>query len=398
MRLRGYDSYEVTLGDELRGHRATKGRTLEGVEADLKVRAKFIRAIEDCDLDGFPHASVVPGYVRAYARYLGMNPDEAYAKFCKESGFISPVAAFDAAMQAGAKGAAAAAMAMAPIDRSLTESRFALPPAPARLGARINLGSLTSALALVGLIGGLGYGGYMLLQDLQRVGFAPLPEAPEVVAEAPVIGLPQSDTALLRRPDAADYQGDGVLAAIAPADLASPPLPARDGPISAIDPATSGVFVSQAMADTPPADAVLPQQVAAAPAIPAAEPAAVAEPEPVRLAEAQGPARVFVHATETAWVRIRDGEAAVIFQGMLNAGESFEVPARSERPVLRAGNAGAVYLLVGPAAYGPLGGPGGVVKNLSLLADEISVSFPLADAASLGLPRPEAELQSASAD
>ena len=54
MELRGFDSYDITLGDEMRGERASLGKSLADAEADLRVKAKVIVAIEDCDLSGFP--------------------------------------------------------------------------------------------------------------------------------------------------------------------------------------------------------------------------------------------------------------------------------------------------------------------------------------------------------
>ena len=87
MELRGFDSYAVTLGDEMRGERASLGKSLADAERDLRIKARQIVAIENCDLEGFPNKGVVPGYVRSYARYLGMEPDEAFTTFCRESGF-----------------------------------------------------------------------------------------------------------------------------------------------------------------------------------------------------------------------------------------------------------------------------------------------------------------------
>lgn len=391
MRLRGFDEYEITLGDEMRGERASLGKTLGDAERDLRIKASVIRAVEDCDIDGFPNDSVVAGYVRSYARYLGMDAEDCYRRFCAESGFRSPVEALGGSRSGGlTKGVAAVAAAGA----GLAQSRFAMPPAPARLGSGVNLGGMTSALALIGLIAGLGYGGHALLQDIQRVGFAPLPEAPEVVAEAPVMGLPQAETALLRRPDAAAYRGDGVLAAISPAELAPPTLPARDGPISAIDPAASGAYTTPARDMIRDRDPALPQ-LAAAEATPeaAAGPAA-----PVQaLAAPAGPPHVVVHAIDTAWIRVRDGDAAIVFEGTLGPGDRFEVPERTAEPVLRAGNAGAIYLLVDAAAYGPLGGSGRVINGQSLRAGDITSQLPAVSAETLGLPAGEATVQRAEA-
>ncbi|MFQ5565973.1 MAG: helix-turn-helix domain-containing protein [Paracoccaceae bacterium] len=401
MRLRGYDEYEVTLGDEMRGERASLGKTLLDAEYDLRIKANVIRAIEDCDLDGFPNDSVVAGYVRSYARYLGLDREECYRRFCAESGFRSPVSALGGIEGPAENGAARHDIGAAGAGRGsgLTQSRFAVKSAPARLSARINLGGLASALAMLGLITGLGYGGYALLLDIQRVGFAPLPEAPEVVAEAPIISTPLVDSDLLRRPDANAYRGDGALAATTPAELLPPILPARDGPIADIDPATSGLFRDHDPALSGGHAAVAAPEEAGGEAI--AAPAVEAEPAPAGtdLAETvpAGPPQVIVHATDPAWIRVRDGDAAVIFEGTLAAGEGFEVPARFTAPVLRAGNAGSVYLLVDGAPYGPVGSSDRVVKNLSLRAADIERRVPQASAEAIGVDPDDDTLQRAEA-
>ncbi len=391
MRLRGYDEYEVTLGDEMRGERASLGKTLFDAEYDLRIKADVIRAIEDCDLDGFPNDSVVAGYVRSYARYLGLDQDDCYRRFSAESGFRSPVAALGGRDQTAPRNGSLQDIvaAGAALSSGLTQSRFAVRSAPIHLNARISLGGLTSALAMLGLIAGLAYGGYALLQDIQRVGFAPLPEAPEVVAEAPLIAPPSIEGGLLRRPDADVYRGDGVLAATAPAELPPPVLPARDGPISAIDPATSGLFRDHDPARDPARDPRLSN--GAATAEDEAIFAAIADAEPVlaetELAEATpaGPPKVIIHATDAAWIRVRDGDAAVIFEGILAAGGRFEIPERVTAPRLRAGNAGAVYVLINGAPYGPVGSSERVVKNLSLRAADIESRFPQASAEAIGV-------------
>jgi cytoskeleton protein RodZ len=385
MKLRGYDEYEVTLGDELRGERASLGRTLINAENDLRIRANVIRAIEDCDLDGFPNDSVVAGYVRSYARYLGLDAEDCYRRFCAESGFRSPVSAlggFDPPAQSG--GLQNIVAAGAALGTGLTQSRFAVKSGPVRLSARFSLGGLTSVLAMLGLIVGLGYGGYGLLQDIQRVRVAPLPEAPEVVVEAPMISPPSIEGGLLRRPNADAYQGDGVLASAAPADLLPPTLPARDGPISAIDPTTSGVFRSGSYDGDPLLSARFEEAGADVSAEDAAIFVARADPVPVVAAVSSGPPTVVIHATDAAWIRVNDGDSAVIFEGTLTAGSQFEIPQRVATPLLRTGNAGAVYVLVGEAAYGPVGGSGSVINNLSLRAADIESRVPEASPEAIG--------------
>lgn len=397
MQLRGYDEYEVTLGDEMRGERASLGRTLANAEHDLRIKADIIRAIEDCDLDGFPNDSVVAGYVRSYARYLGLDPEECYRRFCAESGFRSPVSAigdFDQPVQSG--GMQNIVAAGAAFGTGLTQSRFAVRSGPARMNARISLGGLTSVLAMLALIAGIGYGGYGLLQDIQRVRVAPLTEAPDVVAEAPRISPPVIESGLLLRPDANAYRGDGVLAAVEPAELPPPSLPPRDGPISAIDPATSGVFrdFDPSLLAGPEQDG--PQLAEVSPDNAGAN-AAPADTMPAKIVPA-GPPKIIIHATDTAWIRVRDGEAGVIYEGTLTAGDRFEIPPRVAAPLLRTGNAGAVFVLVGDSTYGPVGDRGRVIKNMSLLAADVESRIPETTAAAIGIAPGDDFLQRADAN
>lgn len=59
MELRGFDSYTVTLGDELRGERACRGWTLRDAARELCIKPEMIAAIENADLSAFPNRSVI---------------------------------------------------------------------------------------------------------------------------------------------------------------------------------------------------------------------------------------------------------------------------------------------------------------------------------------------------
>jgi len=91
---------------------------------------------------------------------------------------------------------------------------------------------------------------------------------------------------------------------------------------------------------------------------------------------------VLVVTNGEAWIQVTDG-GRLLFEGTLPAGGTYEVPADAAAPRLRAGNAGAVFLKVGDAAYGPLGRPRRVVRNVSLLPEDIEQGVPKADPAAL---------------
>ena len=249
---------------------------------------------------------------------------------------------------------------------------------PERRGGGFSLASFTSAVVLLGLIGGLGYGAYALILDLQRVGFAPLPVPHRTFGETPLIAPPEVDWA--RASDRHLAAGPGGM----------PPVRTRDGPISAIDPETSGLFASPHVAPARPERSA---REAAAPR--AREPGfrtpdgpnggfrVRLSPEEAALAEpllagfSDRSPRILLHATDEAWVRVRDGEA-VIYEGILPAGGQYELPRRAESPVLRAGNAGALYVIVEDTPYGPVGTSRTVLKNMSLRAEEITARMPKA--------------------
>jgi cytoskeletal protein RodZ len=371
MDLRGFDSYEISLGDEMRGERASLGKSLEDAERDMRIKAKIITAIENSDLSGFPNQSVIAGYVRSYARYLGMDAEDCFRRFCTESGYSSPAATMrlSGKSPAGNKDS----LLMAPqFGDQIAQSRFALTPAAGLLNIRVPLGALTSTAALLALICGLAYGGYALMQDIQRVGFAPLPEAPAVMADAPLIESPDVDTQSLARPAAGVYEDGGTLAIlVAPAEL--PPVGSlrRDGPINAIDPKTAGIFPETVENIFPAVDA--PDNVSLE-AVAQSAAKAAAEAETVEIEQG-----VALRASEDTWVRIRGDDNAVFFEGTLIAGDQVDVPDQISEPVLKVGNAGGVFIVVDGVVYGPVGDRGKVVRNVSLRAEDVRSSMPQAE-------------------
>lgn len=380
--LRGFDSYEVTLGDELRGHRATRGKSLLDVQRDLRIRASYVDAIENCDPSVIPNKGFVAGYVRAYARYLDLNPEEIYARFCAQSGFAG-----SKAPQSGGVGARIGRAAGQPSrDPALSRSHFAAPVGRARsVGIGVSLSGIASVAVVAGLVGGLGFGGWELLKDIQRVEFAPANDSPEV-AEAPAgIALPAlSISALAATSGGRDAARDEALVALyAPLEPAPPAIELRDGPINAIDPESAGVFARDmrrvqvqddvriaAVAPDAPLQAGTPEQLAEAARLIAAAAEAAAPPP-----AATG---IWIVAADSAWLRVKASDGSTIVQRTFQRGDRFELPRNLTGAVMRAGNAGAVYIEVDGRLHGPLGAPGGVAKNVSLDLDAVQGRYALA--------------------
>ena len=108
------------------------------------------------------------------------------------------------------------------------------------------------------------------------------------------------------------------------------------------------------------------QQGAPAASVPA--PSAPPGAAPVQLAAPAGP--VVLTANDEVWLRVRDG-ATTLKEGVLQAGQSFEVPATATAPVLSTGKPEALRISVGTADAPPVGAPSRTVSNVSLLGPDL---------------------------
>ncbi len=385
--LRGFDSYELKLGDELRGERASKGKSLLDVQRDLRIRADYIDAIENADASAFPFSGFAAGYVRSYARYLGLDGDDVYRRFCEESGFEGVKKTVDADPQRRASETAKSSLdkatARSGVDQNVISTRFIRTnQKAARNDFGASLRGVASIAVLCTLVVGLGYGGWNVLQNLQRVGFAPLPSAPEVHMTAPDIFSPGEIRGAQTEIDNPIDDGRAALATLyAAQEIETPRFEPRDGPILSINPSQAGIY-AKPETDDPAfvADIVPNTEGVIDPALAAA--AAQAEAEALKVAEGT----MDIYATADAWVRVRDGERAVLFTGILGPGERFTLPDTALQPELRAGNAGAVYVVVGGAAYGPLGTGPEVAQRVILTPEMIRATYPAAVGIELAAP------------
>jgi cytoskeletal protein RodZ len=63
------------LGSVLSEAREARGLTLEQIENELRIRSKFLAALEQGRYQDLPTPVHVRGYLRNYARYLGLDPE-----------------------------------------------------------------------------------------------------------------------------------------------------------------------------------------------------------------------------------------------------------------------------------------------------------------------------------
>nr|WP_227420727.1 helix-turn-helix domain-containing protein [Roseitranquillus sediminis] len=391
-RPRGFDDFDLKLGDVMRGERATLGKSLLDVQRELKIKASYIAAIENADPSVFETQGFIAGYVRSYARYLGLEPDWAYDAFRREGGLAPIGAGTREPKKVGAR---------LPEQRDpFGNPRAPFIPSERPLFSGFEPRAVTSVAVLAALIGIIGYGGWAVLQEVQKVRFVPIDQAPEVVADLDPLSravTPEVDAA---GQDVAAVTAEALDRLYRPKALDVPVLVPRDGPIAGLDPATVGALAPEMGGETMLAartpvgggSEALPQS----PLERAVAEAMTSESEvPVVTEQVEAPELMLV-AVQPSWVRVRAGDGTVIFEKILDANEEYVLPEVEGVPTLRAGNAGSLYFAVNGQTYGPAGQGPSVVKNVPLTPDDVTQTFALADPESdVNLARYYAEVRDA---
>lgn len=367
----GFDDFEVRLGDIIRGERATMGKSLLDVQRELHIRATYIAAIEAGDLSAFEAPSFVAGYIRSYARYLGLDPDWCYRQFCSETNFSINS---DLDRSQPSKPVAKPVTAGELSQGLLSRTRLADDPDP--FWRRIDLGGLGSIAVVLALVVGLGYGGWTVLKEVQRVQLAPADQSPDVMADLdPVLtgSAPSMDRSSnvgplqLAQRDAETETSlpadtaQGVVRTYQPEALDAPIMIARDGPIGAIRPEPEAPDTQDL---TEAIGLALNEATRAAPDVKVLR---------------DGPPIVEVLAVRPSWIRVRASDGTVLFEKVLDAGERYTVPRTEEAANLRAGNSGSVYLLVDGQPYGPTAPGAQVVDRIALTPEAVTETFQTAD-------------------
>ena len=335
----------------MRGERATLGKSLLDVQRELRIKASYISAIESSDPDAFDTPGFIAGYVRSYARYLNMDPDETFATFCQESGFIV------------AHGMSAEASVVKKpsreerFGRSAGADIFNSPATPfvpqgEAIWSHIEPRAVGSSLVLLALIGAIGFGGYSVLQEVQRVQVAPVDQTPVVLSNLDplngVAALPDQANG----PEIKTPRAEALGRLYRPQALDVPVLIARDAPIATLDPRENASFAPPTLEEPVYAGLTPYPSFETVQAIP-------------RVVEEPAAALQMV-AVRPSWVRVKSADGTVIYEATMQPGDTWEAPLTEEPPTLRTGESGAIYFAMNNKFYGPVGAAGQVTSNLPL--------------------------------
>ncbi|WPP45318.1 RodZ family helix-turn-helix domain-containing protein [Pseudomonas sp. AN-1] len=309
-------------GEILRQAREEKGWQLAEVAAQLNLTAHSLAQLEAGEFDRLPGHTFARGYVRAYAKLLGLDQAEL-------------VGIFDHYTGTDATGS--------------TVHSLGHVPEPLRL-SRTVLRLASAVLLLLLLV--LGYFWWQerpeRLADLGALGLKHIEvESADGTTELHPLDEPEDQAvaeALQGEPTLAPIPAEagGEGAEPAAADPAAPALPATPPALTATPPAPAGESASATQPTAVAAQAVAPTPVAGALPAPAVAPAAEAPPaaEPAAPAPqvAAGEGLVQLSFTADCWTQVTDANGRVLVSTVKRAGDSLQLAGKAPLE-LRLGNA-----------------------------------------------------------
>ena len=347
--LKGYDSYTVTLGDRLRGERATLGKSLEDIHKEIKLRVEFLQGIENSDLSAFPSPSFIAGYVRSYASHLNMDFEECFQLFCLESGFIGLQSEINETKNKIIKPTKL-------LDDPILNPKIPFNSIPVSLFYNISVPGIASLVILMVMIVGLVYGGLAVLKEVQKVQLSPGNEIPSIKQSIAGPTFNNNGTKGIGIKAHTKFKDSDLNNFYRPTELLVPLFEPRDGPISVIDTETIGNFIQTKTSTN-------------------SEIIIAAQPQ---VTEFYSPS-VDVIALKPAWVRVFDLYGNILFENILDTGQRYRVPESAKSPMMRAGNSGSVYIMIGESLYGPVGTATSVARRVILNADIVLEKYTLVE-------------------
>src|SRR5262245_2437733 len=75
-----------SIGDFFKQVRETKGLTVDEVASKTRIRTDFVKALEEGNFAKLPDQVFARGFVRSYARSLGLDEDDAIHRFIQSAG------------------------------------------------------------------------------------------------------------------------------------------------------------------------------------------------------------------------------------------------------------------------------------------------------------------------
>ncbi len=249
-------------GADLRTARERVGWSLSQMAEALRIRYQYLEALEEGRITDLPGNAYALGFMRTYARTLGLDPNEIARRFKAEAAEVN----------------------------QKTVLTFPV-PVPER-------GVPAGAVVLLGVV--LAVGVYIGWYRLSGEGRLPA----ETSAPIPAQLAPLAQQAV----PAMMPQAPAVATAQVNPSSSGPAAPGQPQAVAAADQATTVAAL--------PVPAISPTQAAAAPApVPAVAPIPLSDQS-----------RIVLRANADAWVQVRDRTGTILLNRILHAGDTWDVP------------------------------------------------------------------------
>lgn len=77
-----------TIGEILKRTRESRNLTVETVNRETKISVSVIRSLEQDDLDSFSSETYLKGFLKNYAKYLDLDPDQMWSMLSRQRGRV----------------------------------------------------------------------------------------------------------------------------------------------------------------------------------------------------------------------------------------------------------------------------------------------------------------------
>jgi cytoskeletal protein RodZ len=77
-----------TIGEILKRTRESRNLTVETVNRETKISVNVIRALEQDDLESFSSETYLKGFLKNYAKYLELEPDQLWSMLNRQKGSV----------------------------------------------------------------------------------------------------------------------------------------------------------------------------------------------------------------------------------------------------------------------------------------------------------------------
>jgi len=351
------------VGRDIRLVREASGQALQDVSRSLRISPHHLEAIEAGRHDELPSPVYVLGFVRSYAAYLQLDPDEMVRRARLE---LEPA-----------------------LSAELRQMPVAIQSQP-----RPSRGLL--ALALVLALGVFGFWYLDLDNQAAQNSVAALPPVvQQTEADPPSVPNPLpavSDETAVMAPEAPmipsveELVGQNPPPIQPPSDEDTEAAATLNAPETGANPEQPQAILAEEVGEVEitPGAALTPESLgenysAAIPPLnaqtapPPQVPAPVAVEAPVTAPVLTAP--VVLRASADTWLRISRANGEILKSWVMRTGEEYIPPSGETGLKVMIGNAGALIIYLEGTAMPPLGAKGAVIRDLPLDADALRAKF-----------------------